>query len=113
VGYRQKIFDDGGGMIKQGDRAQTNYRRSETLPIAPLLLWFLAIFFKDTMDHSSDFRRDDATGLVDLPVTGYDLFYHAFPGSLSAENILPDGVMRDTHFTGCPAIRARSLIGFK
>jgi len=32
VGDRQKIFDDGGGMIKQGDRAQKNYRRSETLP---------------------------------------------------------------------------------
>jgi len=28
----RKIFDDGGGMIKQGDRAQKNYRRSETLP---------------------------------------------------------------------------------
>jgi hypothetical protein len=33
VGHRQKVFDDGEGMIKQGDRAQTNYRRSETLPI--------------------------------------------------------------------------------
>ena len=32
MGDRQKIFDDGGGMIRQGDRAQTNYRRSETLP---------------------------------------------------------------------------------
>ncbi len=32
MGDRQKVFDDGGGMIRQGDRAQTNYRRSETLP---------------------------------------------------------------------------------
>jgi len=32
VGYRQKVFNHGEGMIRQGDRAQTNYRRSETLP---------------------------------------------------------------------------------
>jgi hypothetical protein len=32
VGHRQKVFDDGEGMIRQGDRAQANYRRSETLP---------------------------------------------------------------------------------
>jgi hypothetical protein len=92
---------------------ELSLRYQMSLALHRCFLWFLAIFFKDTMDHSSDFRRDDATGLVDLPVTGYDLFDHAFPGSLSAENILPDGVMRDTHFTGCPAIRARSLIGFK
>jgi len=33
VGYRQKVFDHGEGMIRQGDRVQTNYRRSETLPL--------------------------------------------------------------------------------
>ncbi|MBP2144563.1 hypothetical protein J2129_000017 [Methanofollis sp. W23] len=27
----RRYFDDGEGMIKQGDRDQTNYRRSETL----------------------------------------------------------------------------------
>jgi len=32
VGHRQKVFDHGEGMIRQGDRAQANYRRSETLP---------------------------------------------------------------------------------
>jgi hypothetical protein len=32
VGHRQKVFDHGEGMIKQGDGAQANYRRSETLP---------------------------------------------------------------------------------
>lgn len=31
MSHRQKIFDDGEGMVSQGDRAQTNYRRSETL----------------------------------------------------------------------------------
>jgi hypothetical protein len=37
VGHRQKVFDHGEGMIKQGDRAQANYRRSETLPGTPVL----------------------------------------------------------------------------
>jgi hypothetical protein len=32
VGHRQKVFDHGEGMIRQGDGAQANYRRSETLP---------------------------------------------------------------------------------
>ena len=29
----RRLFDHGEGMIRQGDRAQTNYRRSETLPL--------------------------------------------------------------------------------
>ena len=32
-GHRQKVFDHGEGMIRQGDGAQANYRRSETLPL--------------------------------------------------------------------------------
>jgi hypothetical protein len=36
VGHRQKVFDHGEGMIRQGDGAQANYRRSETLPI---IIW--------------------------------------------------------------------------
>jgi hypothetical protein len=32
-GHRQKVFDHREGMIRQGDRAQANYRRSETLPL--------------------------------------------------------------------------------
>jgi len=31
-GDRQKVFDDGDRLIRQEGRAQTNYRRSETLP---------------------------------------------------------------------------------
>jgi hypothetical protein len=32
VGHRKKVFDHAEGMIRQGDRAQANYRKSETLP---------------------------------------------------------------------------------
>ncbi len=106
-----------GDLAFYGRITQQVARCKEILPdefgVTPLLLWSLAVPFKDAMDRSSNFRCDDATGLVDLPIMGYDLFDHAFPGSLSAENILPDGVMRDTHVTGCLAIRACSLIGFK
>jgi putative transposase len=34
VGHRQKVFDPAEGMIRQGDRAQANYRRSEALPFS-------------------------------------------------------------------------------
>jgi hypothetical protein len=37
VGHRQKIFDPGEGMIRQGDGAQANYRKSETLPSVSIL----------------------------------------------------------------------------
>jgi hypothetical protein len=87
---------------------------NEVLPdlpgIAPLLLRFPEIPFKDAMDQPSDLRRDDAGGSVNLAVTGYDLFDRAVPNGLGAEDILPDGVIRDTHFTGCLAIRSRLLI---
>jgi hypothetical protein len=76
-------------------------------------LRFFAIFFKDAVDYSSNFRCDDTARLADLPVTGYDLFDRTLPDSLGAENILPDGVTRDLHFAGCLAIRSCSLIGFK
>jgi len=48
VGDWQKIFDDERGMIKQGDRAQTKYRKSETLP--------------DTRNHRRYSRRISRTG---------------------------------------------------
>jgi hypothetical protein len=34
VGYRQKVFDHGEGMIRQGRQGSDNYRKSETLPFA-------------------------------------------------------------------------------
>ena len=80
---------------------------------ASLFFRFLAILFKDAVDSVANLRGDDTAGLADLPVTGDDLFDHTLPGSLGAENILPDGVMRDTHFAGCLAVRSCSLIGLK
>ncbi len=81
--------------------------------IAPPFLRFFAIFFKDAVDHPSNFRCDDTARLADLPVTGYALFDRTLLDSLGAENILPDGVTRDLHFAGCLTIRSSSLIGFK
>lgn len=36
-GRPAKVFDNGKGMIRQGDMAQTNYRRSEALPTQTLI----------------------------------------------------------------------------
>ena len=33
VGHRQKVFDGAERMIRQGNRTQANYRKSETLPM--------------------------------------------------------------------------------
>jgi len=73
VGHRQKVFDPAEGMIRQRDRAQANYRKSETLPPTggATLIWEYSYFLE--LDRKRELHPPDCGGYSNSALVGAEM----------------------------------------